>query len=88
MIRISDARMSRTAGGALAPARNSDFITLDIPERLLRLPVRRAAWLRPARHAQHGYARMSIDHVMRADGGADFDLLAGRSGPPCRVTIT
>jgi dihydroxy-acid dehydratase len=76
-----------TAGGPLALVRNGDLITLDVPARSLRLHVeeaelaaRRAAWAPPAPHAERGYARLYIDHVLQADRGADFDFLVGRSG--------
>jgi L-arabonate dehydrase len=76
-----------TAGGPLALVRNGDLITLDVPARSLHLHVgeaelvaRRAAWVPPAAHAERGYARLYIDHVMQANRGADFDFLVGRSG--------
>jgi len=101
IVRISDARMSGTAygtvvlhvapeaavGGPLALVRNGDVITLDVPQRRLRLHVeahelesRRQAWQEPPRRAQRGYASLYLDHVMQADRGADFDFLVGASG--------
>jgi L-arabonate dehydrase len=78
-----------TVGGPLALVRNGDLITLDVPARSLHLHVddaklaaRRTAWVPPAPHAQRGYARLYIDHVLQADRGADFDFLVGRSGSP------
>jgi len=46
------------------------------------LATRRAAWVAPAPHADRGYQRMYVDHVLQADRGADFDFLVGRSGSP------
>jgi dihydroxy-acid dehydratase len=97
MVRISDARMSGTAfgtiilhaspeaaiGGPLALVRNGDMITLNAPDRTLRLEVsadelqRRRAEL-PATKGTAGmcgYLRMFHDHVTQADSGCDFDFL-------------
>ncbi|MDI4657159.1 IlvD/Edd family dehydratase [Xanthobacter autotrophicus] len=78
-----------TAGGPLALVKNGDLITLDVPARALHLHVseeelaqRRAAWVPPTPHAERGYARLYIDHVLQADRGADFDFLVGRTGSP------
>jgi dihydroxy-acid dehydratase len=61
---------------------------LDVPARKLHLDVddatlarRRAAWKPPAPHADRGYVKLYIDHVLQADRGADFDFLVGGSGP-------
>ena len=78
-----------TAGGPLALVQNGDLITLDVAARQLHLHVddlalqqRRAAWVPPAPHAERGYAKLYIDHVLQADRGADFDFLVGKSGAP------
>jgi dihydroxy-acid dehydratase len=78
-----------TAGGPLALVQNGDLITLDVPARSLHLHVseeeinqRRAAWVPPQPHAQRGYLKMYIDHVLQADRGADLDFLVGKSGAP------
>jgi L-arabonate dehydrase len=78
-----------TVGGPLAFVRNGDLITLDVPARSLHLHVddaeleaRRAAWTPPAPHADRGYVKLYIDHVLQADRGADLDFLVGRSGSP------
>ncbi len=107
MVRISDARMSGTAfgtiilhaspeaavGGPLALVRNGDMITLNAPERSLRLEVsedeleRRRAELPAAMgtSGMRGYLRMFHDHVTQADSGCDFDFLTaektGRKTP-------
>lgn len=102
MVRISDARMSGTAfgtiilhaspeaaiGGPLALVRNGDMITLNAPERTLRLEVsddeleRRRTEL-PAvekTSGMRGYLRMFHDHVTQAGSGCDFDFLtAGKT---------
>lgn len=78
-----------TVGGPLALVRNGDLITLDVPARSLHLHVddaelvaRRAAWTPPPPHADRGYVKLYIDHVLQADRGADLDFLVGRSNAP------
>ena len=101
MVRISDARMSGTAygtvvlhtspeaaaGGPLAVVQNGDFITLDVPNRLLRLEIsdadlaaRLAAWQPAHDRAASGYAWLHQQHVEGADTGADLDFLKGCRG--------
>ena len=77
------------AGGPLALVRNGDLITLDVAARSLHLHVdeaelaeRRAAWVPQPAHAQRGYVRMYVDHVLQANDGADLDFLVGRTGSP------
>jgi L-arabonate dehydrase len=100
IVRISDARMSGTAygtvvlhaspeaaaGGPIALARSGDMVTLDVPERLIRLEVeekilseRRAQWVAPA-PPERGWTRLYFKHVLQAHQGADLDFLVGRSG--------
>jgi len=100
MVRISDARMSGTAygtvvlhacpeaaaGGPLALVQSGDMITLDVPNRLLRLDVddatlaaRRKKWIAPSL-PERGWLRLYVEHVQQADKGADLDFLVGRSG--------
>ncbi|CAL75684.1 Dihydroxy-acid dehydratase (DAD) [Bradyrhizobium sp. ORS 278] len=78
-----------TVGGPLALVKNGDMITLDVPGRRLHLHVsdeelaaRRAAWTPPKPHAERGYQKLYIDHVLQADRGVDFDFLVGRTGSP------
>jgi len=75
------------AGGPLALVRNGDLITLDVDARDLHLHVddvelahRRAAWQPPPPHANRGYVKLYVDHVLQADEGADLDFLLGGSG--------
>jgi dihydroxy-acid dehydratase len=75
------------AGGPLALVANGDLVTLDVPGRRLHLHVddaelarRKAAWQPPPPHAQRGYVRLYLDHVLQANDGADLDFLVGRSG--------
>jgi dihydroxy-acid dehydratase len=78
-----------TVGGPLALVKNGDMITLDVPGRRLHLHVsdeelaaRRTAWTPPKPHADRGYQKLYIDHVLQADRGVDFDFLVGRTGSP------
>ena len=75
------------AGGPLALVRNGDLITLDVHARSLHLHVddaelaaRRAAWTAPPAHANRGYVKMYVDHVLQANEGVDLDFLVGRTG--------
>ncbi|MGI4946385.1 MAG: IlvD/Edd family dehydratase [Janthinobacterium lividum] len=77
------------AGGPLALVRTGDLITLDVQARSLHLhvdeaelAVRRAAWVPPPAHADRGYVKMYVDHVLQANEGVDLDFLVGRSGSP------
>ena len=77
------------AGGPLALVRTGDVITLDVHARSLHLhvddaelAVRRAAWVPPPAHADRGYVKMYVDHVLQANEGVDLDFLVGRSGSP------
>ena len=77
------------AGGPLALVQNGDLVTLDVPGRSLHLHVepaelerRRAEWHPPPPHADRGYVKLYVDHVMQADAGVDLDFLVGRSGAP------
>jgi L-arabonate dehydrase len=100
MVRISDARMSGTAygtvvlhvcpeaavGGPLALVHSGDIITLDVPNRTLRVEVeeatltrRRTEW-KPPTVPERGWQRLYAERVMQADKGADLDFLVGRSG--------
>jgi dihydroxy-acid dehydratase len=97
MVRISDARMSGTSygacvlhiapesfvGGPLALVHDGDLITLDVPNRALRLDVsddelaaRRAAWVAPQPRFERGYGSLYAAHITQADQGCDFDFLA------------
>ena len=101
MVRICDGRMSGTAygtvvlhvapeaaaGGPLALVESGDWITLDVPARVLALEVsddelerRRAAWTPPEPHATRGWTRLYTEHVDQATTGADLDFLVGGSG--------
>jgi L-arabonate dehydrase len=100
MVRISDARMSGTAygtvvlhaspeaavGGPLAFVQSGDFVTLDVPKRLLQLEVddntisqRRERWAPPP-VPKRGWEKLYAEHVLQAHQGADLDFLVGRSG--------
>jgi len=101
MVRICDGRMSGTGygtvvlhvtpesalGGPFALVRTGDEITLDVPNRSLRLEVddaelerRRQEWKAPEPEYTSGYAWLYVNHVLGADDGADLDFLQGRRG--------
>jgi dihydroxy-acid dehydratase len=101
MVRICDGRMSGTAygtvvlhvapeaaaGGPLALVRTGDWITLDVPARVLAVDVpdeelaaRRAAWTPPPPAATRGWTWLYTQHVTQADSGCDLDFLQGASG--------
>ena len=101
MVRISDGRMSGTgfgtvvlhvspeaaAGGTLAVVQDGDTITLDVPNRILRLEVpteeierRKQLWQPIHKQINRGYVQMFQRHVQQAHLGADFDFLRGGSG--------
>lgn len=101
MVRLSDARMSGTSfgacvlhvapesyvGGPLALIENGDIITLDIPNRSLRvelsddeLATRKAAWVAPVPKYERGYGYMFSKHILQADAGCDFDFLTSDFG--------
>ncbi|MCK6450538.1 MAG: dihydroxy-acid dehydratase [Alphaproteobacteria bacterium] len=103
MVRVSDSRMSGTSygtcvlhvapesavGGPLALVRTGDTITLDVPNRILRMEVsddelerRRAAWTPPKPHYPRGYGAIFARHVTQADQGCDFDFLAAPGKVP------
>ncbi len=74
-------------GGPLALVQNGDLISLDLDARTLSLLVeeselarRRAAWKPEPSHADRGYVKLYVDHVMQANDGADMDFLVGGSG--------
>jgi dihydroxy-acid dehydratase len=96
MVRISDARMSGTSygtivlhvapesaiGGPLALVQNGDWISLDVPNRSLKLDVsedelarRRAAWQPAPLQFERGYRQLYQRHVTQAPQGVDFDFL-------------
>jgi dihydroxy-acid dehydratase len=103
MLRLSDARMSGTSyggcilhvspesyvGGPLALVRTGDRITVDVPNRSIRLDVtdeelerRKAAWVQPARRFERGYGWMFSRHILQADKGCDLDFLETGFGAP------
>jgi dihydroxy-acid dehydratase len=74
-------------GGPLALVETGDVIELDVPARSLHLAVpdeelarRKAAWSAPGIKAPSGYVWLYTEHVLQADGGADFDFLVGTRG--------
>ncbi|MFD2418550.1 L-arabinonate dehydratase [Amycolatopsis pigmentata] len=103
MVRVSDARMSGTSygacvlhvapeshvGGPLALVRSGDLITLDVPNRTIRVELddaelerRRAAWTPPTPRFERGYGALYAAHITQADQGCDFDFLAREGTNP------
>ena len=103
MVRVSAARMSGTSygacvlhvapeswvGGPLALVRNGDPITLNVPERVLRLEVddaelarRRAGWQPPQPRYHRGYGALFSEQVTQANEGCDFEFLARPGSTP------
>jgi dihydroxy-acid dehydratase len=103
MVRVCDGRMSGTAygtvvlhvvpeaaaGGPLALVQNGDYISLDVPNRMITLevPEDELAMRTPNAATTDGFAdpvrgweRLYVDHVQQADTGADLDFLTGSSG--------
>jgi dihydroxy-acid dehydratase len=98
MLRISDARMSGTSygacvlhvapeayiGGPLAFVRTGDTISIDVPNRSLRVELsdaelasRRKGWKPPAPRIPRGYGSLFLRHIQQANEGCDFDFLGG-----------
>ena len=96
MLRLSDARMSGTSygacvlhispeshiGGPLALIRTGDMITVDVPNRVIRVELsdeeleqRRAQWKAPEPRYERGYGWMFSKHIQQAHEGCDFDFL-------------
>ena len=103
MLRLSDARMSGTSygacvlhispesyvGGPLALIKTGDMITVDVPNRSIRVEIsgqemqkRRDAWTPPERRFERGYGWMFSKHIEQADEGCDFDFLRTEFGKP------
>lgn len=103
MLRLSDARMSGTSygacvlhispesyvGGPLALIRTGDLITVDVPNRTIRVEIsdeemaaRRAQWKAPEPRYERGYGWMFSKHIEQANEGCDFDFLRTDFGRP------
>ncbi len=101
MVRISDGRMSGTGfgtvvlhvspeaalGGNFAVIQTGDMITLDVPNRILKVELtddelqkRKDKFTPLPRVTERGYVSMYIDHVQQAHLGTDLDFLRGSSG--------
>jgi len=103
MLRLSDARMSGTSygacvlhispeayvGGPLALIQTGDMITVDVPNRAIRVEIsdqemqrRRDAWTPPQKRYERGYGWMFSKHIQQANEGCDFDFLRTEFGKP------
>ena len=101
MVRISDGRMSGTGfgtvilhaspeaalGGNFALVQTGDVISLDVPNRALKLEVsdeelkrRKQNWKPIHKKYDRGYVMLYQQHVEQASVGADMDFLRGSSG--------
>jgi dihydroxy-acid dehydratase len=76
-------------GGPLALVQDGDEIELNVPARLLELRVpdaelvrRRADWNPPESRYARGWGALFLEHVLQADQGCDFDVLARRAQTP------
>nr|WP_245652932.1 IlvD/Edd family dehydratase [Herbidospora sakaeratensis] len=74
-------------GGPLALVQTGDLVELDVPKRSLTLLVpddelarRRAEWTPAVHEDLGGYRWLYREHVLGADGGADFGFLRGGRG--------
>jgi dihydroxy-acid dehydratase len=103
MVRISDSRMSGTSygtcvlhvapesaiGGPIGLIKTGDIVTLDVPNRILRVDIsdaemakRKAAWVAPKPHYPRGYGAIFAKHVTQANEGCDFDFLTAEGTIP------
>ncbi|MFW8567164.1 L-arabinonate dehydratase [Orrella sp. 11846] len=103
MLRLSDARMSGTSygacvlhispesyvGGPLALIQTGDLITVDVPNRSIRvelsdeeLAARQAQWKPAEKRYERGYGWMFSKHIQQANEGCDFDFLQTSFGRP------
>jgi L-arabonate dehydrase len=101
MVRISDGRMSGTGfgtvvlhaspeaalGGNFAVVKTGDVISLDVPNRLLKLEVsdeelakRKKEWKPIHKKYDRGYVMLYQENVQQAHEGADMKFLKGSSG--------
>ena len=101
MLRISDARMSGTSygacvlhvapeafvGGNLALVRTGDRVSVDVPNRTIRVEVsdeelarRRAEWKPLQPRFARGYGWMFTEHILQANEGCDMDFLQAQFG--------
>lgn len=101
LVRISDGRMSGTGfgtvilhaspeaalGGNFAVVKSGDIISLDVPNRSLKLEVsdeelqkRKRNWKPIHKKYDRGYVSLYQEHVEQAHLGADMDYLKGGSG--------
>ena len=101
LVRISDGRMSGTGfgtvilhaspeaalGGNFAVVQSGDIISLDVPNRSLKLEVseeelqkRKKNWKSTYKKYDRGYVRLYQEHVEQAHLGADMNYLKGGSG--------
>ena len=109
MVRICDGRMSGTAygtvvlhvapeaaaGGPLALVRTGDWITLDVPSRLLTLEVpddelerRRAEWTPPPPHASRGWTASTPSTSSRPTPAATWTSSSAAAGARSAATRT
>ena len=75
-------------GAPLAFVRIGDTVTLDVPNRVVRIHVddteldrRRQSWTAPlVPGSDRPWTRLYVEHVLQADEGCDLDFLQGRIG--------
>jgi dihydroxy-acid dehydratase len=76
-------------GGNVALVRTGDRISVDVPNRSIRVEIsddemerRRAAWQAPAPRFARGYGWMFTQHILQANEGCDMDFLRTEFGEP------
>ena len=84
---ILHASPEAAAGGPIGLLRSGDFVEVDVARGLLQADLSEEEFARrateaepPPRHADRGYAKLYVDHVLQPHEGSDFDFLVGASG--------
>jgi L-arabonate dehydrase len=75
------------AGGPISLLRSGDVVEVDVARGVLRADISEEEFARratraepPPSHADRGYAKLYVDHVLQPHEGSDFDFLVGSSG--------
>ena len=75
------------AGGPIRLLKSGDVVEVDVSRGLLHAEVSEEEFAQrasvappPPHHADRGYAKLYVDHVLQPHQGSDFDFLVGSSG--------